>query len=121
MKPGAVILWLALVIVPAHAAVYSHVDPVSGMTIVNNVPPDAIGKTAQRAMPVVRSTFPSISPQRQRQMDGSRRAILEDELAGEQQALDVAVARRAAADVLARHMANLAALRRELATVPAMR
>lgn len=116
----AAALMLALVAHCASAGVYEHVDPVSGMTILNNLPP------AAGAAPPIRTatfpapgpaTFPRISGTQQQQRDDGRRAILASELASEQQALAAATARRADSDILTRHAGNVAALKRELAGV----
>jgi hypothetical protein len=113
----------AIVPPPAGAGVHTHVDPVSGMIIMSNVAP--LGRTAlrgrQESVPAqprgAADAFPQVSAQRQRQMDDDRRAILQEELAHERQALAAASGQRAAGDVLARHMANVAALQRELEAV----
>lgn len=110
---------LALVHCAAGAGVFRHVDPVSGMVVLSNRPP------AQAAAPAVAQdrprtaarAFPHVSPVRQRQMDGDRRAILQDELDHERRAHAAASASRAAREVLARHTANIAALQRELAAL----
>ncbi|MES2320128.1 MAG: hypothetical protein V4631_21840 [Pseudomonadota bacterium] len=116
----------ALLIAPAcaQAAIFSHVDPGSGLTILSNVDagraetvkklaptPTQAARAAAAATP---ADFPRVSAARQRERDGGRRAILMAELAGEQQALGTAAAARAQADVLHRHQANIAALQREL-------
>jgi hypothetical protein len=121
---GACLLWLASAAAPCRAGgeVYSHIDRVSGMVVLNNVPPPArsaaapapgraIGAKAQATS----ADFPSVSPVRQRELDVDRRAILQDELNEEQRSLAAASGARAARDVLARHAANIAALQRELA------
>jgi hypothetical protein len=121
---GACLLWLASAAAPCRGGgeVYSHIDRVSGMVVLNNVPPRArpapapapgraIGARAQATAAV----FPSVSPLRQRELDVDRRAILQDELNEEQRSLAAASGGRATRDVLARHAANIAALRRELA------
>jgi hypothetical protein len=116
------VLWLAFGNVPCWAggAVYAHVDPVSGMVVLNNVPPGARAAPAQAHIPdrnsrALLAAFARVSPARQREMDADRRAILENELNEERRALAVASAGHAAGDVRARHAANIAALQRELA------
>jgi len=59
--------------------------------------------------------FPRISRAEQRKRDLGREAILNEELDNEQQLLDRARARQAAADVQRRHLGNIAAIKRELA------
>jgi hypothetical protein len=116
------LLLLALAAGRASAGVYEHVDPASGMTIMNNLPPAAGAATAARqvaftAPAAAGQAFPRVSSMQQNQRDSARRDILASELQTEEQALAAAAARRAAADVLARHAANVAALKRELAGV----
>jgi hypothetical protein len=99
--------------------VYAHVDPVSGMTILNNVPPEG-REPASRPAPVAHAQmagFPRVTGARQRELDGGRRNILRTELSSEQQALSTAIAAQAAQDVVQRHVANIAALQRELAAM----
>lgn len=122
----AAVLCLLLAVDHAQAGVYLHVDPVSGMTILNNLPPAGGAAPVPTAVPVARmaalqtaapGSFPRVTAEQQKQRDGARRTILQEELDSEQQALAGAAARRAAADVIARHSANVAALKRELAGV----
>lgn len=101
---------LLLALADAQADVYVHVDPVSGMTVLNNIPPSRLIAMPARASA---GSFPRISSTRQHEMDGARRAILETELDTERQALAQAAGREASA----RHAANIAALKRELAGV----
>jgi len=111
----ALALTLALAAADCRADVYSRVDPVSGMTVLSNIPS---GKSAQKpGSGVQAAAFPRVSGERQRQLDGTRREILQAELSNEQQALDAAAARRAAAEIVQRHVANVEALKRELAGV----
>ncbi|MGV7209604.1 hypothetical protein ACLB1G_17305 [Oxalobacteraceae bacterium A2-2] len=74
------------------------------------------GQAGTRALAAAAS-FPVISRAQQSELDGGRRAILEDELRAERQALQAARARQAAADILHRHDMNIAALTRELAAL----
>ncbi|MFC3457517.1 MULTISPECIES: hypothetical protein [Massilia] len=107
---------------PACAGVHAHVDPVSGMVVLSNIAPTGRtaapaprrGQAGEAGAPIA---FPRVSAQRQREMDGDRRAILQEELTHERRALAAASAARAASDVLVRHAANVAALQRELAAV----
>lgn len=114
---GALAALAALVLAPGvQAGIYSHVDPATGMTIFSNVAPvgpvpAARAGTASRAAP---AGFPHVSAERQRELDGGRRAILQAELSSEQQALASAAAAKAAAETLHRHQTNIAALQREL-------
>lgn len=127
MSARALLLALALAACPlAQAAVYSYTDPVSGMVVMSNVPPkgSALQPAATvsgqpRARPsaapaAAPDAFPSVSAQRQKELDGGRKDILEAELAREKQAMRAALVQKAAADVIARHNANLSALTREL-------
>ena len=103
----------------AQAGIYTHVDPVSGMTVMSNVARSAPSATirtvaAPRPASAAPADFPRVSKDRQRELDGGRRSILDNELAAEQQALAAAAASRAEQSVLQRHQANVAALRREL-------
>ncbi|SHH24649.1 hypothetical protein [Massilia sp. CF038] len=103
----------------AHAEVFKHVEAGSGLMVISNVPPK---QTGQQAQPRVMqndspAAFPTVGKQRQKELDGGRRAILEQEMASEQQALQTARLQKAAADIIARHNANLAALTRELSGV----
>jgi len=117
------LLLLALAAGNAAAGVYEHVDKASGMTIMNNLPPAAgaapVAAVRQvgPAAPASAQTFPRVSSAQQNQRDGARRDILASELQTEEEALAAAAAKRAASDVLARHAANVAALKRELAGV----
>lgn len=107
--------WLALAMGQAHAEIYSHVDPVNGMTVLNNMPPGRA--PAPTPLRFAAAHFPRISSVQQKEMDVTRRTILATELDSEQQALASAAKARAAGDVLARHANNIVALKRELANV----
>lgn len=120
---AAFALALLAAVSPAGAGVHTYVDPVSGMIVMSNVAPP--GRTAsaprqangQAAPGGDAGAFPRVSARRQREMDGDRRAILQEELTHERRALAAAADARAARDVQARHAANVAALERELAAV----
>jgi hypothetical protein len=106
------------------AEVYARIDPVSRMTVLSNLPmapaASASGTSPTAAAAPAHSrlaAFPRVSAERQQHMDGLRREILETELGAEQQALAAAASRRAAADIVQRHLANVEALKRELAGV----
>lgn len=107
--------WLALA--DCAAGVYSRVDPVSGMTVLSNVPGPQAAPAGAAAGPAAGAAFPRVSGERQKQLDGTRRDILQTELNNEQQALAAASARREAAEIVRRHIANVEALKRELAGV----
>jgi hypothetical protein len=118
----ACLLCLAVATAPCLAGgdVYVHVDKVSGMVVVNNIPPAAPAaqlptRAFQGKAQATPAGFARVSAARQRDMDADRRAILEQELDEERHALAGAHAAHAASDVLARHVANVAALQRELA------
>lgn len=61
--------------------------------------------------------FPRVSAETQRERDSERRRLLKQELSTEQAALDQAIERKAASDILQRHRANIEALNREIARV----
>ena len=118
------LLTLALAGRCCQAAVFAWVDPVSGMTVLSNVQAAKAAKAAGPAVPASASAtapltgpadFPRVSGERQKQRDGMRRDILQAELGGERQALAAASSRGAAADIVQRHLANVEALKRELA------
>ncbi len=123
MRARVLAALLALGTTNGYAAIYARVDPVSGMTVLSNVPAASRATAATvPAPPPAKAVaqpgdFPRVSAQRQKQMDGNRREILETELSNEQMALDAAAASRAATDIVQRHLANVAALKRELAGV----
>ena len=105
----------------ALAEVHVHVERGSGMTILSNVAPsETAAVKPMRRTAVTTATpadFPTVSPARQKQLDASRKEILSAELAADQQALAQASARQAAEDILRRHLANVDALKRELAGI----
>jgi hypothetical protein len=118
---------LLLASLPAQSAIFVQTEPVSGVTILSNVPPRAAATiTASRGVkprvppataPVMTSAaagFPRIARELQQERDVGRSAILRTELETEQQALQAALAQRSAPEVLHRHNGNIAALRREL-------
>jgi hypothetical protein len=123
--------------------VYKYVDPDTGITTYTNfrLPPGQ--RPMIPAVPVTRTialtaparerpyaariarpkeprpvandaSFPTISAGTQRERDSERLTIIEEELRAEQTALDEAVAKDAAADVIRRYEANIAALQREV-------
>ena len=115
---------LALCAGAAWAGVFRHVDPVSGMVVLSNVPASVrtpVPAPAQAGGRVAGEAFPKVSSERQRQMDEERRTILQDELKEERRAHAAAAASRATGEVLARHAANIAALQRELSAVAGKR
>lgn len=122
----------------AGAEVFARIDPVTGHVTYTNMPPnsgieqDALapttpGKVQQPARPkvasnvlsspVVERVFPKVTPAEQRQRDVDRLSILHDELSSEKAAYAVAQTKKAGADVLSRHRANIASLERELARI----
>lgn len=117
---------LMMVMLSAQGAIFEQTEPVSGVTILSNIPPRAEATTgtsgsvkprAPSAAPMAAlagSGFPRITREIQQRRDAGRGAILRDELEAEQQALQAALARRAATEVLHRHSSNIAALKREL-------
>ena len=123
MIRACLLMPVLLALASVSAEIHVHVDPATGVTVLSNMPPrhGDIAATAPSVVPLralVRSTaaasFPRVDRHTQQMRDTGRRAILENELASEQQALTAAREHGAGADVLHRHGANLAALRREL-------
>ena len=112
---------------PALAGIFAKREP-GGVTVYSNIPAGprvdqparAAQATAGQSRAVLASApagagFPRISRAEQRQRDLGREAILSEELDNEQQLLDRARMRRAAADVQQRHLSNIEAIKRELA------
>lgn len=98
------------------AGVYTHIDPVSGMTVVSNIPAaKGEARAPAGAVSAGQAAFPRVSGEQQKQRDGTRRDILQAELSAEQQALDAARARQEVSEIVRRHVANVEALKRELA------
>jgi hypothetical protein len=112
---------LALAAAHAGGAIHSRTGE-GGLVILSNIPaPDA--PRAPRARPVRQvaapapAAFPRVGADEQRARDADRRAILQEELVAERQALDGARGRNAPPDQLRRHQHNIEALQRELASV----
>lgn len=104
--------WPAL----GNCAIFAQRDAASGAMVYSNVPgPPVSVKVKARAGLVQRAGFPVIARAEQQQRDRGRLAILQDELASEQQHLSDASAAGAMPDVQQRHRSNIAALQRELA------
>ncbi|NHZ35295.1 hypothetical protein [Massilia rubra] len=107
---------------PAQAEIHVRVDPASGVTVLSNVAPKP-GLTTTPFSPSVplrgatAASFPRVDPHTQQERDIDRRAILENELVSEQKALTAAREHGADDDARHRHIANLAALRRELRSI----
>ena len=110
---------------PALAGIFARREP-GGVTVYSNMPTGQRVDEPMRTAAVARSRtvmagrpaaagFPSISRAEQQQRDLGREAILHEELDNEQQLLDLARARQAAADVQRRHLKNIEAIKRELA------
>lgn len=111
---------------PALAGIFAKREP-GGVTVYSNIPtgsrvdePARAARTTGLSRAGVAGTpaaagFPRISRAEQRKRDLGREAILNEELDNEQQLLDRARARQAAADVQRRHLGNIAAIKRELA------
>lgn len=103
-------------------AIYAQRDA-SGAMVYSNVP--STGRATgvvpaaapAKATAPQRASFPIIARAEQQQRDADRNTILRNELDEEQQRLDRAHAEGAAADVQQRHRSNIAALKREIATV----
>lgn len=126
MIRACLLMPMLLALAPASAEIHVRVDPATGVTVLSNMPPRPgdITTPPPLAVPLraaLRSTaaadFPRVDRQTQQARDIGRRAILENELASEQQALTAAREHAAGADVLHRHAANMAALRRELRSI----
>ena len=106
--------WPAL----GNCAIFAQRDAASGAMVYSNVPGPPVSMTVKvkaRAGLVQRAGFPVIARAEQQQRDRGRLAILQDELASEQQHLSDASAAGATPDVQQRHRSNIAALQRELA------
>jgi hypothetical protein len=127
MNGGSRCLVLACLLpaLPVWAEVFVRVDPGTGMSILSNVAPSRVAPAPERTpvpAPTVHrvaasgavATFPRVTTEQQHDLDGGRRAILLAELEAEQQDYKKAAGGGAAADVLARHAANIEALKREL-------
>lgn len=112
---------------PALAGIFAKREP-GGVIVYSNIPnrsrmdePARAAQAAARPSQAVAANapaaagFPSISQADQKKRDLGREAILNEELESEQQLLERARARQAAADVQRRHLSNIAALKRELA------
>ncbi len=126
MIRACMLMPVLLALAPACAEIHVRVDPATGVTVLSNMPPGPgdIAAPPPAAVPLsapVRITaaaaFPRVDRHTQQARDIGRRAILENELASEQQALTAAHEHGAGNDVLHRHGANLAALRRELRSI----
>lgn len=102
--------WPAL----GNCAIFAQRDAASGAMVYSNVPGPPVSVKARSGL-VQRAGFPVIARAEQQQRDRGRLAILQDELASEQQHLSDASAAGAAPDVQQRHRSNIAALQRELA------
>jgi hypothetical protein len=107
----------------ASCAIYAQRDAGSGAMVYSNVPLNSrasgvVSAVVPARVPALqRAGFPVIAKAEQRQRDADRNAILRTELEEEQQRLDRAYAAGAAADVQQRHRSNIAALKREIASV----
>ncbi|NHZ39815.1 hypothetical protein [Massilia aquatica] len=126
MIRACLLMPMLLALAPACAEIHVRVDPATGVTVLSNMPPRPgdIAAPLPSSVPLrapVRITaaadFPKVDRKTQQARDIGRRAILENELASEQQALTTAREHGAGNDALHRHAANLAALRRELRSI----
>ncbi|MFZ6754768.1 hypothetical protein ACO0KY_15470 [Undibacterium sp. Dicai25W] len=109
-----------------HAEIFNYLDRVSGVTVMTNVPPPLGSDSDGDHTPQVRNRssrineksrpvgFPTVNPQLQKERDSERREILQNELEGEQQHVNLALARKEPANVIHRHLENITALKREL-------
>lgn len=112
---------------PASAGIFAKREP-GGVTVYSNIPTgsrvdESVRATAGPSRVGMASTsaavgFPRISRNEQQKRDLGREAILNEELDNEQQLLEHARARQAAADVQQRHLSNIEAIKRELAGLP---
>lgn len=117
----------------AKAEVYKKIDPTTGHITLTNIPPRSLQQNQESTPPVVMpmpaksaapvhaqpspASFPKLSPDLQKERDKDRKQILENELKTEQTALKEATDKKAPADVVSRHKANIAALEREILNV----
>ena len=125
MLAAAMLLLNLACAAPALAGIFARREP-GGVTVYSNIPAgprvDQPARAAQAAGPSraaaggpAAAGFPRISRAEQQQRDLGREAILNEELGNEQQLLDRARARQAAAEVQRRHLGNIEAIKRELA------
>jgi hypothetical protein len=130
---------LAICSPAARADLYRYIDPGTGWLVYSNqrldlplatldfgraaypiahAGPEAAPRTIERKKPpqaVTPSDFPKVSTVAQRSRDSERRSILREEMEAEQVALAAAIQKKAAADIIHRHEANIVALQHELA------
>ena len=130
---GALLIGLSTLALPLEASIYQHVDPLTGAITYSNFPPrrqmneQATPDTSRTERPLIQkgsrieaatakspANFPKVSAAVQKERDIDRRTILNDELQSEQNALIDAIVKKAADDIVLRHKANIAALKREI-------
>jgi hypothetical protein len=123
------IFFLFIQTVPASAAIYVHQES-GNVTVYSNVEKmdgkideknttnrndKSNERTIQIAKTAVRKNeFPRITKELQQERNLSRISILNAELEAEQKAFQSATEQRATADILQRHVINIAALKREI-------
>lgn len=123
------IFFLSIQSSPTFSAIYVH-QVSGGVTVFSNVEKvDESERTAngsnklnQRENQIVKtavkkSEFPRITKKLQQERDLNRIGILNTELDAEERAFHSATEQRAAADILKRHVVNIAALKREINAV----
>lgn len=121
----ALIIFLLFSTTLTHAKLFRYADPVTGNITFSNLPiPKKKGGAGNGERDPVRSSgartttaFPRVSPQIQRLRDMDRRKILQAELKTEKEALQAAMSKQSAADLVHRHEMNIAALEREIRNV----
>lgn len=113
--PACVLVASLVCAVPGNCAIFAQRDAASGAMVYSNVPAPAAAPSRAAVARVQPASFPVIARAEQQQRDRGREAILQDELASEQQRLNQAHAAGAGDDVQQRHRSNIAALQRELA------
>ena len=111
----------------AQSEIYKHVDeqgrvtysnvPMKGGTKLNLEPLTTMPATRAKASSTpTPSSFPKVDSDTQKKRDGTRRDILEDELAGEEKLLADST-KTQSKDEIALHERNIAALKKELANL----
>src|SRR5688572_22784690 len=125
----ALIIFLLSLTTLAHARLLRHVDSDTGSIIFSNMPASTAEKKreavnsknanserepARNPVAHTNTAFPRVSSQAQRLRDLDRRKILKAELEIEKGALQAAMSRKAANDIVHRHEMNIAALEREI-------
>lgn len=110
----------------AHAEIYKHVDaqgrvtysnvPMKGATKLNLEPLNTIPAPRPKTSLASPSSFPKVDGDTQKKRDGTRRMILEEELAAEEKLLTEAALKKDTV-AAALHEKNVAALKKEISNI----